>query len=206
MPSDQTTRDPSDPNTPRADEPRPVDGTAPAETHDGRDTADRELTRIKAERDHFEEQLKRALADAANMRRRQRQDMDDARHRILEGITQELLPVLDSFGTALQILDEPGATADPKALRDGVRMVRTLLSSALERHGLAEIRSEGRDFDPSRHEAVVVEPSSELPAGRVLRVLQTGYQLGDRVIRPAKVVVSGAPPATTGSEAAKPGS
>ena len=157
---------------------------------------DAELLRLKTERDQLEAQLQRALADAVNMRRRQKQEMDESRNRVLEGLAQELLPVLDSFTMALQA-HESGH--DPESLVEGVRLVRTLLSGALERHGLQEIQAEGKPFDPARHEAVAVEPTKSVPEGRVLRVLQTGYMLGDRVVRHSKVVVAGsaAPNPTT---------
>lgn len=149
-----------------------------------------DLQALQKERDHLEEQLRRTLADAQNMRRRAKQEADDARRRILEGFTQELLPVLDNFQFALQASDDP-KTADPAALAQGVRMVLTLLRSALERHGLQEIAAEGQTFDPARHEAVAVEPKEGVEKGRVLRVLMPGYLMSDRVLRHAKVVVSG---------------
>jgi molecular chaperone GrpE len=153
---------------------------------------DQEFTRLKEERDHLESQLQRTLADTANMRRRQKQEMDDARRRVLEGLTQELLPVLDSFGMAIQAHDAPGG--DPAALVEGVRLVRTLLTGALERHGLQEIAAQGLPFDPARHEAVAVEPAAGVPEGHVVRVLQPGYQLGDRVVRHSRVTVAGPNP------------
>lgn len=149
---------------------------------------DAELLRLKSERDQLETQLQRALADAVNMRRRQKQEMDESRNRVLEGLAQELLPVLDSFTMALQA-HETGT--DPESLVEGVRLVRTLLSGALERHGLQEIQAEGKPFDPARHEAVAVEPTNTVPEGQVVRELQVGYMLGDRVVRHSKVVVAG---------------
>jgi molecular chaperone GrpE len=156
---------------------------------------EREVVRLKEERDQLEFQLKRTLADMDNMRRRARQEMDDSRRRVLEGIAQELLPVLDSFRAALQIWDDQGGRGDASSVVEGMRMVRVLLSGALERHGLQEMAAAGGPFDPARHEAVGVEASANVPAGQVVRVLQTGYQLGDKVIRHAKVIVAGAPPA-----------
>ncbi|MBL9079504.1 MAG: nucleotide exchange factor GrpE [Planctomycetes bacterium] len=151
---------------------------------------EQELVRLKEERDNFEQQLARTMADLANMRRRQKQELDDGRRRVLEGLTQELLPVLDTFGMALAAADQ-----DPKVLLEGVRMVRSMLASVLEHHGLVEIPAQGQNFDPLRHEAVAVEPTPGVPEGRILRVLQTGYQLGDRVVRHSRVVVAG--PAAT---------
>lgn len=155
---------------------------------------DPEFVRLKEERDQLEGQLQRALADTANIRRRQKQELDEGRRRVVEGMTQELLPVLDSFEMALQAHDTTGG--DPAALVEGIRLVRTLLSGALERHGLQEIPAAGLPFDPARHEAVAVEPTTEVADGNVLRVLQTGYLLGDRVVRHSRVVVAGAPPQT----------
>lgn len=148
-----------------------------------------ELARLREERDLLEVQLQRTLADTANMRRRQKQELDDGRRRVVEGLTQELLPVLDSFALALQAYDTSGG--DGKALVEGIRLVRTLLSAALERHGLQEIPALGLPFDPARHEAVAVEPTAEAAPGTVVRVLQTGYVLGDRVVRHSRVAVAG---------------
>jgi molecular chaperone GrpE len=155
-------------------------------------THERELLRLRDERDQLEQQLQRQLADAANVRRRQRQEMDDQKRRVLEGLTQELLPALDTFGMALAAFD--AGSSDPKALIEGVRMTRMLLTSALERHGLQEIRAAGQAFDPLRHEAVAAEPATGVPEGQILRVLQAGYLLGDRVVRHSRVVVAGPTP------------
>ncbi|MBK8100430.1 MAG: nucleotide exchange factor GrpE [Planctomycetes bacterium] len=173
------------------------DGTSPkSEPTIEIPTHERELARLKEERDQLEFQLKRTLADADNMRRRARQELEDGRRRVLEGIAQELLPVLDSFKAALQIWDDQGGRGDAAGVVEGVRMVRVLLSGALERHGLQEMAGAGVPFDPLRHEAVGTEPTPGIPAGQVLRVLQTGYQIGDKVIRHAKVIVTAAPPQT----------
>jgi molecular chaperone GrpE len=153
-------------------------------------THEQELVRLRDERDQLE--LQRQLADAANVRRRQRQEMDDQKRRVLEGLAQELLPALDTFGMALTAFDT--GSSDPKGLIEGVRMTRMLLCSALERHGLQEIRAEGQAFDPLRHEAVAAEPATGVPEGQILRVLQTGYLIGDKVVRHSRVVVAGPAP------------
>lgn len=168
-------------------------------------THDHELARLKEERDQFEQKLQRAMADLANVRRRQRQEIDDSRNRVLEGLTQEILPVLDTFGMALaaydaQSPDNGDDAADPKALVDGVRMVRTMLSGVLEHHGLQEIRSSG-PFDPKQHEAIAMEPSDDVPEGHIVRVMLTGYMLGDRIVRHSRVVVSGIPAVDDDSKA-----
>ncbi|MFT4841468.1 MAG: molecular chaperone GrpE [Planctomycetota bacterium] len=157
-----------------------------------------ELTKVRAERDLLEQKLQRAMADTQNIRRRQRQEMDDSRRRVVEGMTQELLPVLDSFALALQAYDtaaEDGSKEQATSgLVEGVRMVKTLLSGALERHGLQEIDAIGKPFDPAHHEALGVEPNGDVDENQVLRVVQTGYLLGEHVVRHSKVIVAGPPP------------
>lgn len=185
-----STKNDNQPIDPDARKATPATDDAPA---DADAALLRELQAVREERDHLEEQLRHALADAANMRRRQQQETEDSRRRIVEGFTQELLPVLDSFQLALQAWAERSAQTDPTTLIEGVRMVQSLLQGALERHGLQEIDAVDRPFDPARHEAVAVDVRPAVAAGRVLQVLQPGYLLGDRVLRHAKVLVSGDP-------------
>ena len=100
----------------------------------------------------------------------------------------ELLPVLDDLGRAL----EAAAEHEEAKLEEGVRLVHRSLVSLLEREGLASIETDGR-FDPHVHEALLSQPS-EQEEGSILQVIQPGYRLGDRVLRPARVVVSAGPP------------
>jgi len=156
---------------------------------------DEEMTKLRAERDLLEQKLQRAMADTQNIRRRQQKEMDDSRRRVLEGLTQELLPVLDSFALALQAYDdsdtEGSSEAATSALVEGVRMVQTLMTAALERHGLAEIKAIGLPFNPDRHEALGVEPTEGVEENQIVRVVQTGYMLGEHVVRHSKVIVAG---------------
>jgi molecular chaperone GrpE len=188
----------------------PRNESAGDERQTGTTAAEQEIQRLQDEKQQLEQQLQRAMADAANVRRRQQKEMEDSRRRVLEGLTQELLPVLDSFTLALQAYekqasdnrpkqDDGADTGDVKGLVDGVRMVKSLLSGALERHGLREIEASGK-FDPSRHEAVGVEPSSDVPEGHIVRVLQTGYLLHDHVVRHSKVLVAGPQKPPAGSD------
>jgi molecular chaperone GrpE len=172
----------------QASPPEPERGSTEREPTVEIPSHEQEVTRLREERDQLEQQLQRQLADTANIRRRQRQEMDDNKRRVLEGITQELLPALDSFALAIAAYD--AGNADPRSLIEGVRMTRTLLTSALERHGLTEIKADGQPFDPARHEAVAAEPAPGVPDGHIVRVLQTGYMLGDRVVRHSRVVVA----------------
>lgn len=177
----------------------------PSDQPDDRDVTSAEngdeLAKVRAERDQMQDQLQRTLADLQNMRRRQSADLQEHRRKTLEGLSQELLPVLDNFHAALQFWETAqDESKDATALVEGVRMVQTLLASALERHGLQEVPAEGQDFDPNLHEAVGVDVRAGVPAGRVLKVLQRGYRIGDRVIRPARVLVSGEAPGSAAAE------
>ena len=151
------------------------------------------------QRDRLQDQLRRAMADLQNFRKRQFKEMEDARRRALEGLTAELLPVLDNFELALAAHaqhDSPQHVSDAAqvegAMVEGVRMVRSLLQGVLERHGLAEVPALGKPFDPNVHEAVGMDPQAEVEAGHVSKVMQQGYSMGERIIRPAKVLVAGA--------------
>jgi len=202
--------DPKDLEEPKAPETQAADSAAdPAESEPTEATPapDTALTDLREQRDQLEQKLQRAMADTQNILRRQRQELEDGRRRVLEGLTQELLPVLDTFGLALQSYDgeapdgsAAGEAGDVAALVEGVRMVRTMFSGALERHGLKEIPAAGQPFDPARHEALGKEPNADVPENQVLRVMQTGYMLGDHVVRHSKVIVAGPQPGGDGEE------
>jgi len=143
------------------------------------------------QRDRLADQLKRAMADLQNIRKRHLKEMEDARRRGIEGLTAELLPVLDNFHLALAAHEQQGQ-GDEQAMVEGVKMVRSMLQGVLERHGLAEIPALGVEFDPNVHDAVGMDEAADMEPGHVARVMQIGYTMGDRVIRPSKVIVAGA--------------
>jgi molecular chaperone GrpE len=160
-----------------------------------------ELAAVRAERDLLKDQLTRTMADLQNIRRRHAAEMADSRRRAIESVSGELLPVLDNFHLALAAHEkhESGeGKSEAHALVEGLRMVRSLLEGVLERHGLAEIEAAGTTFDPARHEAMGIDPTSGQPAGTVTEVLQRGYQLGDKIVRPSKVLVAGEPTSQSG--------
>ncbi len=167
-------------------------GPAPAGDAPVSATHERELAALKQERDAAQDQLKRSLADLANVRRRQLGEMQQARTVAVESLARELLPVLDNFNLALESHDQQAATghkSDAEALVQGLRMVRTLFEAALEQHGVREIEGHGQPFDPNKHEAVGIDASGDAAPGHVGRVLQRGYFLADRVLRPSRVLV-----------------
>jgi molecular chaperone GrpE len=147
-----------------------------------------QLGALQAERDELFDRLQRLAAEFDNYRKRSAREQAEQAARANERLVKDLLPVLDDLGRAL----EAAADHEEAKLEEGVRLVHRSLGSLLERQGLAEIETNGR-FDPHVHEALLTQPS-EVPEGDVLQVIQKGYSLGDRVLRPARVVVSSGPP------------
>ncbi|TMK91183.1 MAG: nucleotide exchange factor GrpE [Actinobacteria bacterium] len=143
-----------------------------------------ELGALQAERDELFDRLQRLAAEFDNFRKRAAREQGEVIVRANERLVKELLPVLDDLGRALDAAEEH----QEAQLEEGVRLVHRSLASLLEREGLAEIETDGK-FDPHVHEALLTQPS-ELEEGSVLEVIQKGYRLGDRVLRPARVVVS----------------
>jgi len=127
----------------------------------------------------------RLAADFDNYRKRVAREQAEAAVRANERLLNELLPVLDDLERAL----EAAAAHEEAKLEDGVRLVHQSFSSLLARHGLTEIEAEGA-FDPHVHEALLAQPGEGAEQGAVLQVLQKGYRLGDRVLRPARVIVA----------------
>ena len=143
-----------------------------------------ELGALQAERDELFDRLQRLAAEFDNFRKRAAREQGEVIVRANERLVKELLPVLDDLGRAL----EAAAEHEEAKLEEGVRLVHRSLGSLLEREGLAEIETDGK-FDPHVHEALLTQPS-ELEEGSILEVIQKGYRLGDRVLRPARVVVA----------------
>jgi molecular chaperone GrpE len=142
------------------------------------------LAEVEKERDERTDDLKRVAAEFDNYRKRVARDQQSLAARAHERLVKELLPVLDDLERAL----EAAAEHQEAKLEDGVRLVHRELQGALAKEGLAEIETNGH-FDPHVHEALLSQPSAQ-EEGAILEVLQKGYRLGDRVLRPARVVVS----------------
>ena len=142
------------------------------------------LAELEAERDTAIADLQRVAADFDNYRKRTARDQEALVARAHERLVKELLPVLDDLERAL----DAAAKHEEVELEEGVRLVHRELSHVLAQEGLVAIESDGR-FDPHEHEALLTQPS-EAEEGAILEVIQKGYRLGDRVLRPARVVVS----------------
>lgn len=129
----------------------------------------------------------RARAEADNVRKRAERDVAAAHKFGLERFIGELLPVKDSMDLGFDALD---ATTDVDAIREGMALTGKMFEDALEKNGVEAVDPMGEVFDPEFHQAMTMEPSSEAAPGTVLRVMQKGYVLNERLIRPAMVVVA----------------
>ncbi|HEY2776577.1 MAG TPA: nucleotide exchange factor GrpE [Gaiellaceae bacterium] len=143
-----------------------------------------ELAAAQKERDDYLDALQRLKAEFDNYRKRVARDQQELAARAHERLVRELVPVLDDLERALEF----AAAHEEAQLEDGVRLVHRALADALAKEGLAEIPTEGK-FDPHTQEALLSQPS-EAEEGTVIQVLQKGYVLGDRVLRPARVVIA----------------
>lgn len=159
----------------------------------GPDEGQSEVGRLQNERDKLDNQLKHAMADLANFRKRQAKERIEIRNSVIEGMANELFPVLDNFSYALAAEAQQQGEDNSSSIVEGLRMVQTMLTGVLERHGVTEIPAAGQPFDPNVHEAVGVEAREGVPEGTILMVNQTGYRIGDRVVRPSRVTVAGQP-------------
>jgi molecular chaperone GrpE len=164
------------------DEPRTHEGTDEQPVEE--ETPVDELTSVTKERDEYLDALQRLKAEFDNYRKRVARDQQELAARAHERLVKELVPILDDLERAL----EAAAHHEEARLEEGVSLVHRSLADLLTREGLTEVETAGR-FDPHTQEALLAQPSDE-EEGSVIQVLQKGYKLGDRVLRPARVVIS----------------
>ena len=138
-----------------------------------------------AERDAYLDLAQRVQADFENYRKRAAREQERLVAHAHERLVRELLPILDDLERALEAAERH----EEAQLVEGVKLVEQSLRTALRKEGLAEIATDGA-FDPHVHEALLIQPSDSAESGAVLEVVQRGYRVGDRVVRPAKVIVA----------------
>lgn len=143
-----------------------------------------EKTEEKA--DDGNEKYVRLMAEFQNYKKRVAKEKNDIREYATEKLVMELLPVLDNFERALAA----SAEDDPAGYAKGMKLIFTQMVTELQKSGLTEVEAEGQDFDPTKHNAVMTEENEELESGKVSKVLQKGYALNDKVIRPSMVAVT----------------
>lgn len=159
-----------------------------SETPEEDDAPEAEKAEEKAEEkaDDGNEKYVRLMAEFQNYKKRVAKEKNDIREYATEKLVMELLPVLDNFERALAA----SAEDDPAGYAKGMELIFTQMVTELQKSGLAEVEAEGQDFDPTKHNAVMTEENEELESGKVSKVLQKGYALNDKVIRPSMVAVT----------------
>ncbi len=188
-------------NPPGQDNERPengaADGQGPDPQGDGALGLASELEQARAEAAQLKDQLLRALAEAENTRRRSQREREDYARYATSPLAKEILPVADNLARALAAVPAEALEKD-EALRnlvEGIAATERQLQTALERHNIVRIDAEGEKFDSNWHQAMFEVPNSGKPAGTVVQVLQPGYRLHDRLLRPALVGVAKGEPA-----------
>ncbi len=172
----------------------PARADAEPEPPEPSETSDVEVLQAKAA-ENWDRYL-RAAAEAENIRKRAARDVEKARKFALENFSRELLAVVDSLEMGLAAAD----SADAESMREGSAATLKLLRTTLERFGVEQVDPEGEPFDPEFHEAMSMQPSATAEPGSVVAVIQKGYALNGRLLRPARVVVAAAPPDAADAE------
>ncbi|MBA8837218.1 MULTISPECIES: nucleotide exchange factor GrpE [unclassified Ochrobactrum] len=155
------------------------------------ETANRILA-LEADNKELKDQVLRVAAEMENLRKRTQRDVQDARTYAVTNFARDMLSVSDNLRRAIDTIPAEMLEADAslKSLAEGVEMTERAMLQALERHGVTKLEPEGQKFDPNFHQAMFEVPNPDLPNNTVVQVVQAGYAIGDRVLRPAMVGVS----------------
>ena len=172
---------------PVADEPA-ADPQADATTPTPPET----LEQAQARADSARDQMLRAYADMENLRRRYERELQNATRYGVEALAAELLPVKDSLQEGIKAAAAQGIepAAALEKIVEGTRMPLGILDKVLAKDGLSEVHPQGEPFNPELHQALSLADAADLPSNHVVHVVQTGYRLHDRLVRPAMVIVS----------------
>ena len=165
---------------------------APGGSDDGEPDPFKVLEALKEENAALKDKVLRTLADMENLRRRTDKEVSDSKAYGISTFAREMLSVADNLHRAAASVPEDarGGSAAVKALVEGVELTERDLLSRLARFNVKPIEPEGKKFDPNMHEALFEIPDEGVASGTVLQVVETGYAIGERVLRPAKVGVS----------------
>jgi molecular chaperone GrpE len=177
----------------------------------GQDADYEAVVRLVKENEELKDRALRMAADMENLRRRTARDVQDAKSYAIANFARDMLQVSDNLRRALDAIPAEAKTSGDAgftALIEGVDMTERAMLVALERHGVKQLDPLGEKFDPHFHQAMFEVPNPDVPNNTVVQVMQTGYVIGERVLRPAMVgVAKGGPkqPATEQAEPAEPG-
>ncbi len=196
--SDQTARQPENAPAPEGDG-APVQPQQ-AQPADPVAVAQREAAEYK-------DKLLRTLAEMENLRRRTEREVADARTYGIASFARDVLAVADNMHRALETIDpamREQADAKIKALIEGVELTERELLKSLEKNGVRKFSPQGEKFDPNLHQAMFELPTADVPPGQVAQVMQAGYMIGERMLRPALVGVAKAAPKPQANDNAQP--
>ncbi|KZM50908.1 nucleotide exchange factor GrpE [Labrenzia sp. OB1] len=171
----------------------PEAGAAAAQPETAEETGVDPTEVLKTENADLKDRALRTMADMENLRRRTEKEIKDARQYSVSGFARDMLNVSDNLRRALEALpedDRKNADAGVAALIEGVEMIERDLLNQLEKNGVKKLEPEGQKFDPNFHQAMFEVPNTEVPNNTVVQVVQAGYVIGERVLRPAMVGVS----------------
>lgn len=181
---------------PKAEAPAEPSPELPAPTPEER------VASLEAEKAELHDRMLRIAAEFENWKKRSRKELSDGEARAKEQVLRDLLEVIDNLERATASWNE-GKEIDPKAIREGVDLVLRQFRTKLERYQVKPLEAKGVPFDPRFHEAISQVPAPDAKPGSVVHELQKGYMIGDRLLRPAMVVVALAPPAPAEKAAAE---
>ncbi len=184
-----------------AESPDPDTGE-PSEAPESEPSEADQIVRLEAEAAELRDQLLRALAEQENQRRRSQREREEAVRYAAAPLLRDLLTAVDNLSRALASVPDGAAENDEalKILLDGVKLTERELQSVFERHNIVKLDPLGEPLNPHEHEAMFEVPDPSAPAGTVVQVLQSGYLLHDRLLRPARVGVAKGGPAATAPE------
>jgi molecular chaperone GrpE len=190
MSEDETT------NGSAAAAPAPAEAPAAAPS-----TPEERIAALEAEKADTRDRMLRIAAEFENYKKRARKEQTDSEAKVRESVLRDMLEVIDNLDRATAAT---GGATDLQSVQQGIALVLRLFAQKLERYDVKPLDAKGKPFDPRLHEAISQAPSADVAPGTVLAELQKGYKVGDRLLRPAAVVVAIAPPASPANDGAKP--
>jgi len=179
---------------PATGEPNPDTAAEATNEMAPREAVEALIANIESERDDLKDKLLRTLADMENLRRRTEREIADAKAYAVTSFARDMLGSADNLRRALESVPAGDGSPALKTLTEGVELTERELLKTLERHGVRLIDPQGEKFDPNLHQAMFEAPDPTLAKGLVSKVVQVGYKIGERVLRPALVGVSAGAP------------
>jgi molecular chaperone GrpE len=202
--NDESQDNPDSDAAPPVPDERPSDPPAPAgESASAEPSPAERVATLEAEKAELKDRMLRIAAEFDNYKKRMRKEVTEHEVKAREAVLREFLEIADNLERAVSSWKE-GEQKDVKSVQDGVDLVLRLFKSKLERHSVTAIEAKGQPFDPRVHDAISQAPSADVSPGTVLHELQKGYRVGERLLRPALVVVAKAPPASPVETSDKP--